>query len=749
MIDQTRRRERENGSAWIALATVALALALGARAAEMWNVRFSTGDEMWQAWIRITDQLWSATFGIARDSGRVYFLLYIPISAFVTSLKSDLVYNLLNVGTFVFGPIVLALPFRRYVGLAPVLLALLLHATLFAHSIYLPPFAYPVVKYYPLAVLGFAVFALQAWLDHGGVLRLVLFALLVALSLFQYESVTIATVLLLGFAFLAERAAGTTPRGDGRWRLALAVTILLIVLYGAAYLGFRAVFPSVYPGTTLAPWAPHKIAQVLLVFGFGGSALYNLVEPLLLGVHDSHFAATVWHLPLPLPSLLRDLRFGDLAVAAGALVGTIACLWRPVRANASLFWLGTATAVLLFIGANALHALSTQYQFLVDTRQGWVGSRYSLLALAMLISAVVVSLRAVLGPLPAFVLALCAGGALASGAMLAGSDNRIAAEFLRLRSVRFDAFKLAHACPDLVARIEGRTLYAPRLIDPIAGVEDWPPDFWRSWIRYRHGTQVRVVDDRDSVDRFDARLDWQSDATGRLAAVLLAEGHGPTAQVRMALAPAAHGFVSWRDQHWRAQTLPIDPGSDVGTCGQGARLLTLPGEARPDTVQLTMLPQLDRLAPPAVEHVRIGFGAEEADDPRREGWSSREPNGTWTVAPVATAALRLPESGPTGLVLELKGFAYDMAHRPLGFAVRIDGVEIGRSTFGPNSPQRELFRIPEALSRRGGDVTLEIVADELRSPSDDGLGDTRRLGVFVKSIVVRPPRPMDASRIGG
>ncbi|GIL41363.1 hypothetical protein [Roseiterribacter gracilis] len=744
------RHDRETDGAWIWIVCIALSLALGARASEAWSVRFGTGDEIWQAWIRITDQLWPASFDIARGTGRIYFLLYIPTSALVTSLRSDVVFNLLNVGSFVLGPLVLGLSFRRYVGLAPVLLALLLHAVLFAQLPQLPPMAYPVVKYYPLLVVGLAIFTLQAWLERGGVWRFLLLASLIALSLFQYESITVAAIVLLGFALLAERASGRTARGDERWRGAVALYLGLIAAYGAAYLGFRAAFPSVYAGNSFAPFVPAKIAQVVGTFGIGGTAPFTLLEPLGLMMQEPLLGATWFEtIPLPYEAMRRDLQFTDVAIAVAAFFGVVACLARPVHLPGALFWLALATALALFVGANLLHALSVQYQAWVDARPTWIGSRYSLIALILAATALLVAIRSPLGPLPAFLFTLFVAVAVAAGALLTASNNRVVAAHLQLRTARFDALNLIHACPALVAHVDGRTVLAPRVFDVVSVGDDAPSGFWSAWIQRRYKTHLRlvgerdVVGDRDLVEQVDARLDWRVDQRGRVVATVLADGDAEAAPARVAVAPGALGFLSWRDERWAAHTHHVDRAAGDVPCQRGVTLVTLPGLVRADTVELNILPRLDRLAP--TPQTRTDFNADAASDPRQDGWSVREPNGSWTNAPVAHAVVPLPPAADSALQLELTGFAYNVLHKPLGFTVRADGVELGHAEFSVPASRRQVFPIPDALARRGGNLVIEIAADELRSPSDDGLGDPRRLGVFVQTIVVRSVRA-DAAR---
>jgi hypothetical protein len=270
--------------------------------------------------------------------------------------------------------------------------------------------------------------------------------------------------------------------------------------------------------------------------------------------------------------------------------------------------------------------------------------------------------------------------------------------------------------------------------DQISVADDIYPEFWSKWIRRRYGYDVNLITERDTADKVDARFDWRVDRNGRVVAALLADGDTSLAPVQLAIAPGVHGFVSWRDEAWVAHTHHLDAATDR-PCRRDVTLVTLPGLVRPDTVEVSSLPRLDRLEPPM--QARISFDANAAVDPRRDGWATREANGSWTIAPVAQAVVTLPQARTGKLQLELTGFAYDVVRRPLGFSIRMNGIPLGHAVFNVSAPMRHVFRVPDELAQRGGEVTVEIVADELRSPSADGLGDTRSLGVFVQTIVIR------------
>ena len=126
----------------------------------------------------------------------------------------------------------------------------------------------------------------------------------------------------------------------------------------------------------------------------------------------------------------------------------------------------------------------------------------------------------------------------------------------------------------------------------------------------------------------------------------------------------------------------------------------------------------------------------------REGWSTLDPpGGRWTVA--ARAALHFVlDPAPRGpLLLAVEGSALaPPGHPPVAVRLLAGGTQIGAWRIGDGGPQVLEAPLPPGFGADGRPVIVALEFRNPRRPRDvlPSSNDVRLLGMFVRSILVRP-----------
>ena len=116
----------------------------------------------------------------------------------------------------------------------------------------------------------------------------------------------------------------------------------------------------------------------------------------------------------------------------------------------------------------------------------------------------------------------------------------------------------------------------------------------------------------------------------------------------------------------------------------------------------------------------------------KKGWSIPEPWGVWSSAGHAQLAFNLAEPAQT-LVLNLQAYAAQKDPVRLDIAV-LPGGEQFTLTLNESEPKAYSLTLKQALQ---GEVQLDITIHNPRRPLDDGLDDTRWLGIGLIGVGVK------------
>lgn len=130
----------------------------------------------------------------------------------------------------------------------------------------------------------------------------------------------------------------------------------------------------------------------------------------------------------------------------------------------------------------------------------------------------------------------------------------------------------------------------------------------------------------------------------------------------------------------------------------------------------------------------------------REGWSSSEAWGTWSVGKNATVALDLPADAPKTdyeITIEAQGYVVENKHLKQKVNVLVNNNAVGSLVYDGTSPVVNTIKISKNSipSEKNGEriFNIEFVLNNAVSPSDLEIsGDVRKLGIGLISLQVKP-----------
>jgi hypothetical protein len=134
-----------------------------------------------------------------------------------------------------------------------------------------------------------------------------------------------------------------------------------------------------------------------------------------------------------------------------------------------------------------------------------------------------------------------------------------------------------------------------------------------------------------------------------------------------------------------------------------------------------------------------------------DGWSRLESDGVWTAEQTARLAFRLTDSLSADVQVALEVVPFVTAeHREATVEFWAGGQQVGTHTFrltgGEQTVHVDLPRVPIDSAGR---AVLDFHMREPARPADLGMGtDSRRLGVYLRSLTVVEPGPHEPADAG-
>jgi hypothetical protein len=123
-----------------------------------------------------------------------------------------------------------------------------------------------------------------------------------------------------------------------------------------------------------------------------------------------------------------------------------------------------------------------------------------------------------------------------------------------------------------------------------------------------------------------------------------------------------------------------------------------------------------------------------------EGWSLPEQSGVWTDGPEARLRMPLPEGGEEALIVELELHPFTApGDESRTVEIFFDGRR-RRIELEPADPRYQPIRL--RIQPRPGRrlLELDILLRNPAHPPEHGIDDERRLGVHLRSLMIRPDR---------
>lgn len=237
------------------------------------------------------------------------------------------------------------------------------------------------------------------------------------------------------------------------------------------------------------------------------------------------------------------------------------------------------------------------------------------------------------------------------------------------------------------------------------------------------------------IERAELRLrPLPPDRVGRVGTALLALQDFRRRTGDLVHRPAAAALLPWAAETWgldgTARTLGY---ALAAACGRPAWLRRL-------WLRRPRQRLLARLDPATLNEAPLAF-TNLTDDTLAHGWSEPEPNGRWTDGPEAVAAFRLPAAG-RAIALHAVVEPFVAARHPkLTVDIWTNDVPAARWRFaygGANSTEQDIV-VPEGAIGADGVLVLTFVIRRPGRPAAIGHStDRRRLGLFVRSLALRP-----------
>lgn len=718
---------------------------LALRFQQVHGLRFSSGDDLLVHHYWLAGRIAEMADGFAVNGGRWYMALMVRIYGWVVSRQSEGFYVFLNLGSLVAGAAVPVLALRSRLPAGFLLLGAALLLGFLPVLRDTPPASFPFVYTIAFVPLGLAAAALLRHAERGGIGWLIAAAAGFAAALPWYETVTllgaiyIAAIVLIGFCTLPERAA--------RRRLAFGALLLFVVLlaYVASYLLFRAAHPTQYPGTSMLLAEPENILQTAWVYTASASPLARLFDPMRLSLYDQlgGILGNAW-VALDWRETLRAMLAGDVFFATAVGIATGVALLRLRRTgDLRVLALLLIASLGMLLASNALPALSGQYQsWVIGGHQNWTGTIFSFFAGVLALAALLAALRIVVPDGPAATLfAVLVGGAATILAGAAAVQTRVSLEHMHRYSAPWLALRTTAACEPFRADLESRALVAPGLFRyhylQSAAEGDGNGRYWSLVLQQairRPVEVVRLLPDADQRPRLE--FEYRVGVTGALE--FAAWRQDAQADVKLLLPRYFYGVVQYR-RNGQGEAVVAEPSVKSPPCRSGY-VLTLPGPVELGSIIASAS------APSHIEpaHYVLGQHVSMAGTTRSEflveGWSFAEPAGVWSTDQVSRLRMQLDRVPRNEVQLVLAGNAYLNQKIPArSFDVSVNGIVAGQLHYAEGTVEQSVPIVPGMI---GADrmLNIEIRPREIASPQDVGIGDGRRLGLFLQGFRLQLPK---------
>jgi len=446
------------------------------RLSDFVGIRFATADNIDLAvgWFFAHKPANALELGwnVALDQGRLPQALMITIDTLVSSIKSQVVYDILSIGSFVLALVLLSILLAKlistwflYIFLA---LALASFPQLWSHT---PPSAYPVWTWLPwitfalsgLSILQFIESKTGQWAWFAGIFY--------AVSFFSLELFALVIPVCALTVILSTPNRYLLSQKQKKWIYAAIILIPLIflVIYG----GFRILNPSQYDGNRVSSIQVADIFSVFYQYSIGGFSLYYVMRgeyPIFY--NDSVNNSKTSLIPkLSLPDAFLTGTWFDWVAALISAVLVCVSLWnfRPTnflrRANIIVLigvWIAFASLFLYGISekySTKVHDIWSAFQ------PAYLCTRYAYLGWILAISALVVlvCVNSRRNQRLEIAMLLICGFGVFSTSLVTSYFNRFVANSMLVHTAKWRVVDTALSCKSVWTGANDSQIFAPRL----------------------------------------------------------------------------------------------------------------------------------------------------------------------------------------------------------------------------------------------------------------------------------------------
>ena len=518
----------------VLLAAIAFLALFLHRAADLYDIRYTTSDDIDYQLNSLgtlrADGPWELGRRVAADQGRLTALFRDSAYAAVNSIKTQRVYDTLNLGAFFVAVASVAAILWRRVG-APFSLAFAvcfwgLFPQLWHHS---PPSAYPVVPWIPVIAFGAYCYFFHRYLATHSYGHAVAFVLSYTAALVQYE------LFWLLIPPLAAAIAISCFREQSHARSNKLLVASSLILVPAVYVSLSMAYGTQggdYAGTSLAELNLSRTATTVFQFSLGSLSLFHVLRGTYeIFFFDSISGAKVNLIPaFSLVDLVRESTALDWSVALlGALTATVCVRLMATSTLSSKALLATiAMGAFIAIGSVLPYAVTPKYQaWAAGEHVVYLGSRYSYLGLiVVLVGSVALVFRFLEKRSP---LALkgsayaVLGLATVVGFVATSSFNERVSRTMKINAAKWQALNVAVRCEPVLNAMAGRTITAPELWNRVwySGIRSG--DYWTRYAKHILGVPMAFRRDGQHASPDDGvYLGYRADRLGRILAIFLA-----------------------------------------------------------------------------------------------------------------------------------------------------------------------------------------------------------------------------------
>lgn len=507
---------------------------------------------------------------VAAAQGRIGQLAQIPFAVQMGRVRSQVLYDFLNLGVFALGVLLAAYVVARLLADAVGLLFLILFAgflpLLWNH---MPPTAYPFFPWLPVIAFCVSFWCLERFFSRGEWIWLVAFGVMLFVSLFSYELflLVFTSVALLSIAVLSRRYSSQA----GATFAAVVATLVVSAIYALVYFEWREASGGHYDGATAVFPGVAVFLQTVVSYSVGGLSFVYLLFP--YPYEQFHFSAAGEKLSIFAPYSFYDVVRGagalDLMMAGFAAgAGVYLVSETSARLSVRVLFVTVLGAMLVAVLSVVLYGVTTKYiEWAANGQIAYVATRYAYFGLILAVCALLaVGQKFLTGRKLSVAYRLLVGVALFGGVIFTSHMNGETAASMRLNSSKWQAVRISVECDAFYGLLKGKRIAAAELWSSVWYATPRADDYWKV---YTESVLGKPVDFRRSRDEFDTVFSYMPSRGGKVIGTYVGlAGDGGGIDEIAVLTPRRHAVQMYVSDAEGERVVPLFWNNHTSGCGE-------------------------------------------------------------------------------------------------------------------------------------------------------------------------------------